>query len=285
MILCADDFGISPGVSEGITKLIEQGRISATSCMMTEPGIVQDISNLKPHIEKVDIGLHLVLTDVKPLSKPEPGSGLVNHEGNFLAFGRLVRKSYLNRLNYSAVLSECSHQIERFIDLIGRPPDFIDGHQHVQQLPVVREAFLNAIGKYDKSPAFYCRKAGLPSHWIWRELFYGSSWLALQNLLIVFPSLRTSQEYHRRGISHNRYLLGYYDGNEETPFEDIFLSYMSLKPSMADIFFCHPGIADKILSRRDSLVGVRTRVLEFLGSDKMMEILSERNIEINRFKS
>ena len=34
IILCADDFGISPGVNQGIINLAEKGHISATSVMV-----------------------------------------------------------------------------------------------------------------------------------------------------------------------------------------------------------------------------------------------------------
>ncbi|MBF0335117.1 MAG: ChbG/HpnK family deacetylase, partial [Alphaproteobacteria bacterium] len=36
-VLCADDYGLSPGVSRGILALIEMGRVSATGCMVTMP--------------------------------------------------------------------------------------------------------------------------------------------------------------------------------------------------------------------------------------------------------
>ena len=34
MIICADDFGISNGVSEGIIELVFMDRVSAVSCMI-----------------------------------------------------------------------------------------------------------------------------------------------------------------------------------------------------------------------------------------------------------
>ena len=35
--LCADDYGISPGVSKGIRDLVAQGRLNATSVMVVAP--------------------------------------------------------------------------------------------------------------------------------------------------------------------------------------------------------------------------------------------------------
>ena len=40
--LCADDYGISPGVNQGIRELIALGRLNATSVMVVGPAISRD---------------------------------------------------------------------------------------------------------------------------------------------------------------------------------------------------------------------------------------------------
>ena len=40
--LCADDYGISPGVNRAIRDLIENGRLNATSVMVVGPAIGRD---------------------------------------------------------------------------------------------------------------------------------------------------------------------------------------------------------------------------------------------------
>ena len=47
VILCADDFGLAPGVSDAICGLIAAGRLSATSCMTTLPGWRAHASDLQ----------------------------------------------------------------------------------------------------------------------------------------------------------------------------------------------------------------------------------------------
>ena len=43
--LCADDYGISPGVNRAIRDLIEKGRLNATSAMVVGPAISRDEVN------------------------------------------------------------------------------------------------------------------------------------------------------------------------------------------------------------------------------------------------
>ena len=38
VILCADDFGLADGVSQGIVELAQMGRLSATGAMTNMPG-------------------------------------------------------------------------------------------------------------------------------------------------------------------------------------------------------------------------------------------------------
>jgi len=62
VIICADDFAISPEVSEGIALLAEQSCISATSVMSLSPHWPA-VSTFLPKVKnKIDVGLHFDLT-------------------------------------------------------------------------------------------------------------------------------------------------------------------------------------------------------------------------------
>ena len=71
--LCADDYGISPGVNQAIRDLAMRGRINATSVMVVAPNFsreqVNALSALNVATQRVAIGLHLTLTGpLKPLN-------------------------------------------------------------------------------------------------------------------------------------------------------------------------------------------------------------------------
>src|SRR5438445_12048752 len=64
--LCADDYGLSPGVNRAIRDLIERGRLNATSVMMVGPSIGRDeVEALRADAARSPrcaIGLHVTLT-------------------------------------------------------------------------------------------------------------------------------------------------------------------------------------------------------------------------------
>src|SRR3954451_23826569 len=65
--LCADDYAITPGVSRGILQLLDAGRLTAVSVLVTGPGWAAAAGDLKPFAGATDIGLHLNLTLGAPL--------------------------------------------------------------------------------------------------------------------------------------------------------------------------------------------------------------------------
>ena len=78
VILCADDFGISPGVNQGIIRLAEKERISATSAMVVYDEWPSNAKILREFKNRIDIGLHFVLTESRPLSPLNEIPSLIN---------------------------------------------------------------------------------------------------------------------------------------------------------------------------------------------------------------
>lgn len=285
MILSADDFGISPAVDEAIIQLIKKKRISSTGCMVigTNPQLRQSLASLRQIGSKIDVGLHLVLTEMTPLSEQSLQEGLVLKNGRLPDFKILAAKCYLRLLRQEVIEKEIFAQIKEFENVLGRPPDFIDGHQHVQQLPVVRKAIVSSVKKFGQIG--YVRIADLPNSWIWNSANLISGRFALENLALALPGRQSAVLFSKNQIRHNRYLLGYYRHTPEIQFKSVFEKYVALRPAANDIFFCHPGNVDEHLKKVDTLVESRKDNLKFLLSDQFQEICEKNRIELNRFNT
>src|SRR5215469_8220462 len=157
--LCADDYGISPGVNRAIRDLIERGRLNATSVMVVGPAIGRDevgsLQSAAANSPRCAIGLHATLTaPFRPLTIHfNPVAG-----GLFLPFPKLLRAGLLRRLDPEIIRAELAVQLKTFQDMFGRAPDFVDGHQHAQLFPQVRDAFLAAVK--DAAPHAWVRQCG-----------------------------------------------------------------------------------------------------------------------------
>src|SRR5260370_3389276 len=157
--LCADDYGLSEGVNRGIRDLIERGRLNATSVMVVGAAIGRDeaaaLKSVAADRPRCAIGLHATLTaPFRPLTmhfRPTDG-------GMFLAFPKLLRAGLLRRLDGEMIHAELQVQLATFKEMFGRAPDFVDGHQHAQLFPQVRDAFL--LAGEEAAPNPWVRQGG-----------------------------------------------------------------------------------------------------------------------------
>src|SRR6266478_3776230 len=144
--LCADDYGLSPGVNRAIRDLIERGRLNATSVMVVGPSIGRDeveaLRAAAARSPRCGIGLHVTLTaPFRPLTmhfRPIEG-------GMFPALAKLLRAGLFRRLNPEIDHAVLMGPLSAFIEMCGRAPDFVDGRQPAELFPQVRDALLAAV--------------------------------------------------------------------------------------------------------------------------------------------
>ncbi|WP_062268351.1 ChbG/HpnK family deacetylase [Endozoicomonas arenosclerae] len=221
--LCADDYGMHPGVSEAILELAGRGRIQATSCMVTGSDWQNQARSLTSVQDNVDIGLHLNLTEGKGLSP--------SFRDGFPSLNQVLIKSHLHMLDKTALFDEISIQYQNFLDATGRAPDFIDGHQHIHHLPMVRNALIGVLQHYKPEPSFWIRSVipmirqggGLKSYII--ENSGGKSLL---------------YELINQSISTNTSFAGIYSLEPDADYPALMKSWLSDSYDRG-LIMCHPG--------------------------------------------
>ncbi len=145
VVMCVDDFGLKPEVNEAVATLVDAGVVSATGCMSQGPAWREGAALLRgARRERLDVGLHFNLTerfDVKSRGQGAAGSG-PETQPLVMPLPRIIGLSLLRALPKEPLLRAIRTQLDAFEDVWGAPPDFVDGHQHVHQLPQVRDALL-----------------------------------------------------------------------------------------------------------------------------------------------
>jgi chitin disaccharide deacetylase len=270
--LCADDYGISPGVNRAIRDLIENGRLNATSAMVVGPAIGRDeVNALKAAVKanpRCAIGLHATLTaPFRPLTmhfRPIEG-------GLFLPHTQLLRRGLTGRLDFEVIHTELMVQITTFIELFGRLPDFVDGHQHVQLYPGVCKAFLAAV------------KQAAPGAWI-RQCGRDRPWLQRLDVPKAFFLDVLSTQFRKRAarakLTFNPAFAGAYDFSRERDFGGLMRQFLEGMPE-AGVVMCHPGIVDEVLISLDPLTVQREREYEFLRGEHFLPLLAANEITLD----
>ena len=218
LAVCADDFGLDPEVNAGALHLARLGRLSAIGCMVGAPfwsGGALALRTLDG--ERVDVGLHLDLTQ-HPLHaylrRPLPEWILRSHSGT---------------LDLPRLRLEIDAQLDAFAGEMQRPPAFVDGHEHVHQLPGVRDVLLEALAARGWRP--WLRSTRRPA-----RLASGKA-----RLIEALGAAGLERIAQAHGLRQNRTLLGVY------PFDADTAAYLrSVRGWLAlardgDLLMCHPA--------------------------------------------
>lgn len=70
LIVNADDYGYTAGVSAGIRQAHRQGIVSSTSVMMTMPAAAVELERLQSEAPTLGVGVHLTVTEGRPYRLP-----------------------------------------------------------------------------------------------------------------------------------------------------------------------------------------------------------------------
>lgn len=263
IVLCADDYGLAPGVSRAIRELISKGRLNATSVMTVLPDLAEEAKALLacPSPAPVQIGLHVTLTGV---FMPLVGPPLATADGRFPDVAALMSPLAQFRIDRRAVAMEIEAQLEAFVRAFGRTPDFVDGHQHVQLLPGIRGPFLAAVARL--APGAWVRQCGPANK---RTLIAASNKTRfLGALSIGFERLAK-----RRGVATNPAFAGAYDFRTSENYAALFARFIG-ELSDRGVAMCHPGFVDDELRARDPLTERREAEYAFFAGDEFSEVMA-----------
>ncbi|RDI58663.1 ChbG/HpnK family deacetylase [Microvirga subterranea] len=269
VVLCADDFGLTDGVSRGILELAEAGRLSATGAMTNMPGWRRNAPGLRPLEGRIGVGLHLNLTTGAPLG-PVPGFA----DEAFPPLKEVLRRTLARRLAPDAIRGEIARQLDAFEEVRGAPPDFVDGHQHVHVLPVVRQALLAELKGRGYAGRLWLRDPSDRIGAIRRRRIGRGKALVVKALARGFR-----RSAHRAGFATNDGFSGFAPFDLSVQAGVIFADALTALGSHP-VVMCHPGHVDEELRSLDPAVESREAELAYLASDAFGAVLEEREVKL-----
>lgn len=231
MIICADDYGMRDDIDRAILQLCETRKLTAVSCMVLFERCDRALmEKIRSHESHVDIGLHFCLTNENlPLSAPLDKITLPE-------FGPLFRSALFRRLKREEVLAKLAVQFELFVNKSGRTPDYIDGHLHAHQLPVVADALVDFVSQLPASHRPYVRNTRLCT----RELRKINLPSMKAGFIGAFGA-RLEKKLHAAEIATNDGFSGIYDFKESQRYAEYFPKFSACLPKKNGILVTHPG--------------------------------------------
>ncbi len=267
LIVIADDYAISPGVSRGIRELAEAGRLSGTGAMTTMPHWPEAAIALKPLAGRFAVGLHFNLTDQKPLG----AMPRLAPEGRFPSIAALSRRANLGQLPLEEIAAELERQLDAFEHHFGRPPDFIDGHQHCQQLRGIRDLVITACATRLAGHGTWLRDA-------WDGIGNQIARRSLEGAMVSWLGRGLHRAARQRGIKTNRGFTGVYRFGEIDWGAD--LPRMLRGAGKNTMLMVHAGHPDAELAAVDSWVAPREGEWAYMMSEAFPRDLAQRGFRV-----
>lgn len=274
MLLIADDYGLTPCISKSILMLVDAGRLSGTSAMVTGPHWPAFAPHMAARRERAEAGLHIDLTTGPPLT-PMP---FLAPDSLFPSMPVLALKTLCFPQARAEVQAEIICQIRAFATHYGQLPAYLDGHRHVHVLPGIRGALFAAIKAVDPNWRPWLRSVEEAGTEILKRGI-----TPFKTLVISALSTGMRARAQAAGLGVNDSFAGVSDFDPEGDFRadmQAFLAISGQKP----LIMVHPGLAgDEEIAALDAVVHTRPQEHDYLMGDDFVRDLETAGRRIARF--
>jgi predicted glycoside hydrolase/deacetylase ChbG (UPF0249 family) len=205
---------------------------------------------------QIDVGLHLDWTSEFALTA-----------GHGMPLGAAMRRALLGGFEPTQATAVIERQLDLFEAHWQAPPDYVDGHQHVQQFAGIREALVAVLvrryGAQVDKPYLRISRAPVGRADLKSRVIDWMGANALENI--------ASNSY----LTSTTSLFGIYnfDGGPQR-YADLMLQWLRRIPQGA-VLMCHPGQA----AEPDDEIGVaRAQEFAYLASDDFVQALLQAHV-------
>lgn len=245
IIINADDYAMDAGVDAAILDLAGRGAISAASAMVLSPRW-PEAARASKDAAPISWGLHLDLTSSFATGDPAASPLPV-----------LIAKAQARLLEPEALRRMVNRQLALFESSRGAAPAFVDGHQHVHHLPVVRDVLIGLLeARYGQD----AKKIGL-------RICTARRWRGAKASIIARLGARAlSQLASERGHPVNSDFAGVYDFDPSASLKTLWARWMSATEGPLPLIMCHVA-AGGASERNDPIRKARTQEYKWLASE------------------
>jgi hypothetical protein len=274
LIVNADDYGRSPGVSQGILEAHGKGIVTSTTIMINQPGTEAQLADALAR-SGLGVGLHLVFTSGQPLLPRDTVRSLVDNAGQFLDHHTMWARA--ESISLDQLRAELHAQLQRFVDLAGHLPDHLDCHHFVHLYPPFFQIYADVAAEF-RLPL----RVPFPPETAFAEAASSLPFLeGFPRDLVRSMIVTNSALLRARHLAHPVRFISDFFGWEALRL-DVLLSLLGALPVGISELMCHPGYDDPSLTG-SSYRRQREAELHLLTHPAVREQVAHLGIELVTF--
>lgn len=246
LVVVADDIGIGPDTTTGILQLASRGIVAGSALLVNSPYAGDAVRRWRLQGSCLEMGWHPNLTLDTPVSPAKNVRSLVQFDGTFWPLGPFLRRWFLGLLDPTEIEQEWRAQLDRFRELVGFVPTFVNCHQHIGLFAPIGDILLRLLSELPTRP--YLRRVQEP--WAVVRRLAGAR---VKRVFLNCLGRRLSRKQKAQGFPGNDWLAGI--TNPACVLDpQFFARWLEAMPGDVVELMCHPGQFDPTLVGRDCSV-------------------------------
>lgn len=152
LLVQSDDFGITPGSASGIVYGITHGIVRNTGLFANMPWAEECVEMIRPYLDRIGFGIDLNASTGPSILGYQEVPSLCHENGEFLTKSENkaldTKENGYDHVKYDEIYREFDAQVQKYIELVGKVPDYIHGHAY--GTPTIWKASRDIAKKYGR---------------------------------------------------------------------------------------------------------------------------------------
>lgn len=277
LIVNADDYGLTPGVSRGILKAHQAGIVTSTSVMINMRAAEEWLHTAQAGAPELGLGLHINLTTGSPVSQPGDIPDLVRPNGTFHPHEEII--GLLPTIDITQIEREMLAQVARFEEITGKLPDHLDSHDHIAYLSPATVKLLIKLAQELSIPVRNPLPAGDFSHqsdFLHRQMRNRFTRVYAEEMVDILHS------YAEKGdiVMPGHLVSGLY--GDGATLGNLLLLLLDVPEGLTELM-AHPGEVDADLPKWSTYIEKRQDELDALTHPSAREVINSEFIQLLNF--
>jgi predicted glycoside hydrolase/deacetylase ChbG (UPF0249 family) len=272
LIVSADDFGLLKSINEGIAKAYRDGIVTYLNLIPAGEAFANALEFVKD-ARLEEMGAHLSLTQVRPLTDPARIPTLISKDKTFhRSYVQFLLNFFSGRIDTAHIYIELKNQLEA-LKQAGIPITNLSSHEHIHMVPAILDIFIQLAKEYNIPSIRYLGSEKIIPPVTSKKIYK-------KFVLQVFAG-KMAGDLQRSGVLFADNFLGFLDSGALQ--EALLINMLGSLKSGTTELVCHPGlVSPEVLDRCIFHANCETE-LHALTSRDVKDLVKEEGIILIKY--